>query len=255
MKKGQRLMARLLIFVFMCFRMYHIYDANFYSRVKKDMFSLHNKDIKLVVYILVLTYNWVLPELSCFSSLLLYVIVFHKSVCWHLISSYGCKISPSHISICQRRSPASGSNFEHTQQFWLALKTTKSSFCQNFSSLTYGHSNKQHWYLSSINAHIRVATVAWRYTAKKTSSQASAVSILSPTVSLSTLKFSMGVAGQKRFQFFFQKKSYRPFWRAMTNFLLCHLDSIAIVQWWVDFLQHCQLCTDWYWVLSTLHPL
>ncbi len=59
--------AWLLSFVFMYFRMYHIYDANFYSKVKKDIFSPHNKDIKLVVYILVQTFNWVLPELSYFS--------------------------------------------------------------------------------------------------------------------------------------------------------------------------------------------
>ncbi len=113
------------------------------------------------------------------------------------------------------------------------------------------------------HAHLQLVT-AWGYTAKKPwllsiqsawllVKQAQVASCLPQTVKVS-LKLSMEAAHQKKFQLFL-KKSYRPFCNAMANYLFCHLDSIAIAQWWVYFLQHCQLCTDWYWVLSTLHPL
>lgn len=55
--KGATLLAQLLIFVLMYFRMHDIYDAKTNCKVKYDVFLLKNKDIESVVGILVQTCN------------------------------------------------------------------------------------------------------------------------------------------------------------------------------------------------------
>ena len=50
--KGAALVARLLIFVSMYFKTHPIYDIEINRKVKYDMFSLHHKDVGLVLYIL-----------------------------------------------------------------------------------------------------------------------------------------------------------------------------------------------------------